>query len=145
MGQIQSAVQGAVSSIVGAQVAGELKAQREISALQSDINNTRDAVNTYNESESKFQRDLEVFENSDEMDEIVFNDWFEKANNNLSEQYKAIQGYRQNIDNRIAALEKGKKPIPDALRVAQQNLKNAEFNHEVKQNFYSYAGQGGNQ
>lgn len=119
MGQIQNAVSGAVSSIVGAHVAGELKTQRELTSVTKDLHTYADELNKYSDNhiktkEENINRYADTFLTKagkerkviDPEKEKAYNEWADRAYKSLDEQEKMLGGWQKNLLNRVNALKK---------------------------------------
>ena len=119
MGQIQNAISGAVSTAVGAQVAGELKTQREIGSVAKDLNTYASELDKHNINQKKIieqanntYMDVYFTKNGKERKVIdpekekAYNEWADRANKSLNEQEKMLGGWQQNLLKRVNALKK---------------------------------------
>ena len=116
MGQIQNAITGAVSSIVGAKVAGELKNQREITSLTKDVGTVAEQVEKYKQHEATFQEQGKKITaplrhnnqelSLEEIKKTAYNsDTFKKADEALNQEYEQIKGWKTRVQQRLDALK----------------------------------------
>jgi hypothetical protein len=103
MGQIQSAINGAVSSIVGATVAGELKTQRETKALASDVGKVADLIEDYKKSEDAFidntKKMTAPMRQNSELSNLTTEQYADMAKKNNPEVLKADKALQREYDN----------------------------------------------
>ena len=139
MGQIQNAITGAVSSIVGAQVAGELKTQREITGLTKDIGTVTEQIEGFKEKEKKFDADVkkrnDMFKSlSPEQQEkrrADYQNWFEESDRALNQEYESIKGWKTRVQARLDALKSRKASSLDlevAVKNANERIDALEYN-----------------
>ena len=119
MGQIQNAITGAVSAAVGAQVAGELKTQREIGAVVKDLNTYASELDKHNINQKKITEQanntyMDVYftksgnerKKIDPEKERAYNEWSKKASEELHKNEEMLAGWQQNLLKRVNALKK---------------------------------------
>lgn len=141
MGQIQNAISGAVSTAVGAQVAGELKTQREINSVVKDLNTYASEIDKHNINQNKITEqanntfmDVYFTKNGNERKKIdaekeqAYNEWARKASEELHKNEEMLAGWQTNLLKRVNALKsKGVESIDFDLarktaNMAQDNL-----------------------
>lgn len=111
MGQIQNAISGLVSTTIGAQLAGEMKTQREIGQVTKDVENITGQI----ESFAKHQE--EVLNTT-----YPSMDAFKKADAALQEEYTRVKGWQTRIQDRLNALKKkGATSIDLEIAIKQSN------------------------
>lgn len=103
MGQIQNAISGAVSTIVGSQVAGELKTQREATSLVSDVGKVAGLIEDYKKAEDTFVDDAKKMtapmRNNSELSNISAEQFADMAKKNNPKVLKADQALQREYDN----------------------------------------------
>lgn len=119
MGQIQNAISGAVSTAVGAQVAGELKTQREIGSVVKDLNTYASEIDKHNINQKKITEQandtfMDIYftkagnerKKIDTEKEQAYNEWAMKASEELHKNEEMLAGWQTNLLKRVNALKK---------------------------------------
>lgn len=138
MGQIQNAISGAVSTIVGSQVAGELKTQREITGLTKDIGTVTEQLEGFKEKEKKFDADVkkrnDMFKSlspeQQEKQRAGYQNWFEESDRALKQELESIKGWRTRIQDRLDYLKSRKASSLDlevAVKNANERIDNLKY------------------
>lgn len=141
MGQIQNAISGAVSTIVGSQVAGELKTQREITQVSKDVSTVAEQVEGYHkkyDEEARKSNDeygnLFVDEKGKERmpsnEELAaYREKTQKAINTLNAEYDQIMGWKGRVQKRLDALRaRGASSLDLEVAIKQANQRMTEAN-----------------
>ena len=112
MGQIQNAITGAVSSFVGAQVAGELKTQRIAGTTLKDINTVKERVDDVVAKQKEYDESVKMAQKSGK--EMKFQgarleDYVSKqtkvAFDNLKKSQTQLQGWKTRVQQNIDILK----------------------------------------
>jgi hypothetical protein len=112
MGQIQNAVNGAVSSIVGAAVASELKTQRLAGTTLKDINTVKEKVDDVVAKQKEYDESVKIATQSGKLGKMQgarLDDYVNKqtkvAFDNLKKSQTQLQGWKTRVQQNIDILK----------------------------------------
>lgn len=113
MGQIQSAITGAVSAYVGAQVASEVKTQRLAGTTLKDINTVKERVDDVVAKQKEYDESVKIAQKSGKEGKLHgarLDDYVSKqtkvAFDNLKKSQTQLQGWKTRVQQNIDTLKK---------------------------------------